>query len=134
MNISGNMASYSLAQSLTDPEDKQKMPGDVSAEDLLGLNEKKNSSSNIQAADEAKAVAKAKNDKAIKDFNDYMNKPTMEKYTEAWLEKHGISKEEFDKMSPEKKEALTRQMKEDIEREMKQAMEKKNVPALNILA
>ena len=136
MNISGNMASYSYMPSATKSGSEQNLPdaSDLFADALLDPTKKKDRDSLVQTADEAKAAAKAKNDKAIEDFNSYMSKSTMEKYTDAWLEQHGISKEEYEKMPPEKKAAIAKQMQEDIEREMKQTMEKNRQPTLNILA
>lgn len=54
-------------------------------------------------------------------FRDFMNSTPAEKLQEAWLARHGISKEEFAAMEPAAKQALVEQMKKEIEEEMKQA-------------
>jgi predicted flavoprotein YhiN len=127
MNISGTTSSSSLFSPTRENKDGQELPVNSSTK---GGND---TSALIQSAEDAKAAAKAKNEKAIADFNAYMGQSTMEKYVESWLQRHGVSKEQFESMSPEEKLKITNQIKEDFVREAKLTIEKKQ-KTLNIFA
>lgn len=127
MSISSVIASQFTASTVEKSANGKELPQDYAVSD------KKDASKLVQTAEEAKAAAKAKNDKAIADFNAYMEKSPMEKYVEAWLEQHGISKEKFESMTPEEQKNILTQIKEDFEREAKLAAEKKG-QFLNIVA
>lgn len=67
------------------------------------------------------------------EFLSYMKKTPAEKVQEAWLARHGISKEEFAAMSPEEKEKLLAQMKHEIEEQMKKETAEKAQHTTDIL-
>ena len=66
------------------------------------------------------AAVESKGAPSVSDeFLAFMKKSPAEMMQEAWLAKHGISREEFAAMSTEEKQALLAQMKEEIAQEAK---------------
>lgn len=57
---------------------------------------------------------------AAQQFSDYMKKSPAEQMQEAWLARHGISKEEFAAMPPEEQKALIARMEKEIKEELAQ--------------
>ncbi len=128
MDISAN--SYIPTSSAT--SEKKNLPGMDADAIIAAVQAKKNTRPLVQTVEEADAAAKARSDQTIADFQEYMSKSTMDKYIEAWLKKHGLTKEDVEKMSPEDQQKIMTKMKEDIEQEIKLSMERKQKP-LNIL-
>ena len=54
-------------------------------------------------------------------FLDYMKKTPEQRFQEAWLAAHGLTKEEFDALPPNEREALTKLMAEDLKASLTQA-------------
>lgn len=64
--------------------------------------------------------AKSATPNAAQEFLDYMKKSPEERMVDTWLQAHGITREEFDKMKPEEKDKIVQQMKRDIEEQIKE--------------
>jgi hypothetical protein len=54
-------------------------------------------------------------------FLDYMKKTPEQRFEEAWLAAHGLTKEQFDALPPDQREALTKQMAEDLKASLTQS-------------
>lgn len=117
ISVHSYMPSYPVSE-------KKETPGDVDANAALETLK----APHVRTAAEANAEAKAKREQAVAEFSEYASKSTMDKYIEAWLNKHGLTKEDLEKMSPEDQQKIVTQMKEDIEREIKLSMERKQEP------
>jgi hypothetical protein len=64
-------------------------------------------------------VPTADADDPVKQFTDYMKLTPEQRWQQAWLQRHGITQEEFDAMSAEDKRKIMEQMRADMERDMK---------------
>ena len=70
-------------------------------------------------------------------FMDYMKESPAQRFEDAWLTSHGISKAAFNAMSLQQKQAIMNEMKQDYERKMKDAAEdavKQSGQSIDIMA
>ena len=105
MDISSISSFNWSTQSSTKTQNRQNLPG------------------NVLPATTITAAPKAQ-DSAMQEFKDYMSQPPAQRMMYAWLEQHGISKQQFDAMSGPEKQKLLAQMKQEIEQKIKQNVEK----------
>jgi hypothetical protein len=73
----------------------------------------------------AESASKPKKPDPTEAFLSYMKKSVAERYIDAWLAAHNLSKEALAAMSPEDRQAVMKRMEEDIRRQIKEEMEKK---------
>jgi hypothetical protein len=126
MDISSTISSSYSTQNLSQNKTKQ-----AAADPLFALlvedsnkAEKTSASASANAATSLTEAPKEKPD-AAQEFLDYMKLTPAQRMQYAWLEQHGISKEQFDSMSAEDQQKLLDQMKHDIEDKIKQGMQDK---------
>lgn len=83
-----------------------------------------------QEEEPAESASKPKKPDPVATFLNFMKKSAAERYVEAWLAAHNLSKEALDAMPPEQRKAVLKQMEEDIKRQMKEELERKTgIPA-----
>jgi hypothetical protein len=108
MSISAINGSDSPFSAYTVEKDRQKLPGNSS---LMG------GTASIDAAVMTVPTEDAAD--PVNQFNDYMKLTPEQRWQQAWLQKHGISQEEFDAMGADQKRKLMEQMRAEMEQEMK---------------
>ena len=65
-------------------------------------------------------------------FKEYMSKPLAEKMLDAWLGKHGMTREDFEALPPAEQQKILDQMKQELEAEMKDKLHKSAMAQLGI--
>jgi len=73
---------------------------------------------------EAPSNKTASTSNPAKELQDYMNMSDAEKMQYAWLNAHGISKQQFDSMSSEDKQKLLDQMRAELKQKMEEGQGK----------
>ncbi len=98
------------------------------------------SSSNAKSASSQQTSLTKPSDSedARKKFLDYMKQTPAQRWQEAWLQAHGMTKEQFDALPADKKAALIDEMKQEMQDQMRQAAEnskdgKNSTPAIGLL-
>ncbi len=115
MSISGISAADSVISSFKKDKTRQDLQGISS---LLG---------NEAAIDPASMVApKVPDDDPAKQFTDYMKQTPEQRMQAAWLQRHGLSQDEFNAMSPDAQKKIMDQMRAEMDEEMKQKAEAKS--------
>ena len=115
VSISGISAADSVISSFKKDKTRQDLQGISS---LLG---------NEAAIDPASMVApKVPDDDPAKQFTDYMKQTPEQRMQAAWLQRHGLSQDEFNAMSPDAQKKIMDQMRAEMDEEMKQKAEAKS--------
>ena len=74
---------------------------------------------------------------AVQEFMEYMKMTPAERWQEAWLRAHGLTKEQFDALPADKKAALIEEMKQEMQEQMRQQARNnkdgKTAPAVGML-
>ena len=98
------------------------------------------SSSNAKSASSQQTSLSKPSDSedARKRFLDYMKQTPAQRWQEAWLKAHGMTKEQFDALPAYKKAALMDEMKQEMQDQIRQAAEnskdgKNSAPAIGLL-
>jgi hypothetical protein len=78
---------------------------------------------NASSASQSESATVSKSQQTINEFLDYAKLSTGEKMLQAWLGKHGMTKEDFEGLSPEKQKKLMDEFKQDMEREANRKIE-----------
>ncbi len=115
VSISGIGGSDSPFSSITHDKTRQKLQGNSG---LLG---------GTAVIDPASLVAPTVPDNdPVKQFTDFMKQTPEQRMQAAWLQRHGITPEEFAAMSPDEQKKILDQMRAEIEEEMKQKVAEGN--------
>jgi predicted flavoprotein YhiN len=120
MNINSLLSAYSAAQSVFTDSNKRTSTTPAA--------ETKTQGSFAEAFAAAKSPAKQ--------LEEYLAMSDGERYQQAWLKKHGLTKEQFDALPAEAKQRLAEQMQQDMQQEMQAKMDaakEKNKLAVNLL-
>lgn len=70
----------------------------------------------------------------VNSFMNFVQKTPEQRFQDAWLSRHGITREEFDAMTPEEKQKLLDEMKQEMDAQMKEKLKEKNAGKTDIVA
>lgn len=88
----------------------------------------------LQGEPASSAAPKGNGGRAVDEFMDYMKTPPAQRMLNAWLSRHGISREEFDAMTPEEKQKIMDEMKREMEAKLKQKPDTASSTSTDIFA